>query len=79
VEQDERLIEQLIIGTRHKKVQEFLLGKDDELKLDDAIDIARPHEATQAHMEQLSTDSSAINSITHWHSQSHSQYKLSHN
>ena len=38
---EERLIEQLIIGTRHRKVQEKLLGKDGDLKLDDALDIAR--------------------------------------
>ena len=50
---EERLIEQLIIGTRHRKVQEKLLGKDGDLKLDDALDIARTCEATMVHMEQL--------------------------
>ena len=34
---EDRLIEQLIIGTREPKVQEALLGKDDKLKLDKAI------------------------------------------
>jgi len=42
----ERLIEQLIIGTRERKVQEVLLGKDDKLKLDKAMDIARTRETT---------------------------------
>ena len=50
---EERLIEQLTIGTRHRKVQEKLLGKDGDLKLDDALDIARTCEATMVHMELL--------------------------
>ncbi|KAL9976365.1 hypothetical protein ACROYT_G013660 [Oculina patagonica] len=45
-EMDEHLIEQLIIGTRERKVQENLLGKDERLKLDNAMDIARSREAT---------------------------------
>ena len=45
-ELEERLIEQLIIGTRERKVQEVLLGKDDKLYLDKAMDIARTMEAT---------------------------------
>ena len=50
---EERLIEQLILGTRHKKVQEKLLGKDGDLRLDEALDIARTCEATMVRMEQL--------------------------
>ena len=49
----ERLIEQLIIGTRHTKVQEKLLEKGEKLTLDTAIDVARTHEATLTHMKQL--------------------------
>ncbi|PIK48224.1 hypothetical protein BSL78_14910 [Apostichopus japonicus] len=56
----EKLIEQLILGTKHKKVQESLLGKDEKHTLDNAIDIARTHEATQLHMEEL-TNSSSVN------------------
>ena len=52
-ERSNRLIEQLIVGTRHKKIQEQLLGKDEKLTLDQAMDIARTHEATQSHMTQL--------------------------
>ena len=52
-ESDERLIEQIIIGTKHKKVQEKLLEKGEQLSLDEAIDIARTHEATLSQMEQL--------------------------
>ena len=43
-ELEERLIEQLIIGTRERKVQEVLLGKDDKLKLDKTMYIARTRE-----------------------------------
>ena len=50
---EERLIEQLIIGARHRKVQEKLLRKDGDLKLDDALDITGTCEATMVHMEQL--------------------------
>ena len=35
---EDRLVEQLIIGTREPKVQEALLGKEDKLKLDKAMD-----------------------------------------
>ena len=52
-ELETRLIEQLIFGTVHKKVQEILLSKDETLKLDDAVDIARTFEATKAHMEAM--------------------------
>ena len=50
-ETEERLIEQLIIGTKQKKVQERLLEKGEKLKLDIATDIARTNEATISHME----------------------------
>ena len=52
-ELEERLIEQLIVGTRERKVQEVLLGKDDKLKLDKAMDIARTKEATVNDMKSL--------------------------
>ena len=52
-EMEERLIEQLIIGTREQKVQEILLGKDEKLKLDKAMDIAQTREATVNDMKSL--------------------------
>jgi len=52
-EMEERLIEQLIIGTRERKVQENVLGKDEKLKLDKAMDIARTREATVNDMKSL--------------------------
>ncbi|XP_015779930.1 PREDICTED: uncharacterized protein K02A2.6-like [Acropora digitifera] len=42
-----------IIGMRERKVQEVLLGKDDILKLDKAMDIARTKEATVNDMKSL--------------------------
>ena len=50
---EERLIEQLIIGTRERKVEEVLLRKAEKLKLDKAMDIARTREATVNDMKSL--------------------------
>ena len=52
-EADERLIEQLIDGTKHKKIQERLLEKGEDLAFDKAIDIARTYKATQSQLDQL--------------------------
>ena len=49
----ERLIEQLIIGTKHRRVQGKLLENNESLCLDDAIDIARNYEMTHSNLEQL--------------------------
>lgn len=40
-----------LIGTSHRKVQQIMLGKDETLKLDDALDVARSYEATRTNME----------------------------
>ena len=56
-EVEERLIEQLVIGTRYKKVQEKLLEKGEKLTLDTATDTARTYEATLTHMKQLTSGS----------------------
>ena len=50
---EKHLIEQFIIRTRHRKVKEKLLGKDGDLKLDDALNIAHTCEATMVHTKQL--------------------------
>lgn len=55
-----RLIEQLIVGTPHKKVQEKLLCKDEKLTLDDALDVARTYEATKAHMSAFSATATGM-------------------
>ena len=49
----ERLIEQLIIGTKHRRVQGKLLENNEVLCLDDAIDIAGNYEITHSNLEQL--------------------------
>jgi len=51
----DRLVEQVIIGTKFPKVQERLLEKGMSLTLDQALDVARTYEATQAHMEKLTS------------------------
>ena len=50
---DKRLIEQLIAGTAYKGVQKDLLGKDNKLTLEKAIQRAERHEACETHMKQL--------------------------
>ena len=60
-----RLIEQIIVGTKHVAVQEKLLEKGDSLSsLDAALDIARTYEATKSHVAQLqSTSSSTVHGV----------------
>ena len=64
-ELEERLIEQLIIGTRERKIQEVLLGKDDKLKLDKAMDIARTREATVNDMKSLDQQGASAPARSH--------------
>lgn len=56
-ESDECLIEQLIIGTKHKKLQERLLEIYKQLTLYEDIDIPRTYEATQSQVEELDGES----------------------
>ena len=49
----DRLIEQLISGTRHQELQKDLLGKDKTLTIDKAVDTARTYEASIEHMKQF--------------------------
>lgn len=64
VETDERLVEQLIIGIRHSKMQEKLLGRDATLTLDGALDIVRTFEATVTDMQLFSGETS-IHPVQH--------------
>ncbi|KAL5019152.1 hypothetical protein ScPMuIL_004874 [Solemya velum] len=54
-EVQERLIEQLVVGTRHHEIQKDLLGKDINLTLAQATELGRVHEASIQHMHQLSS------------------------
>ena len=63
-EVDFRLVEQLIVGTRHKSVQEKLLEKGDTLSsLDAALEISRTHEATMSQMAQLSPSEVIVSAV----------------
>ena len=62
-EMNDRLIEQLIVGTRLKKVQEILLSKDEKLTLDTALDIARTQEATEANMKSLRSQAVNVDAV----------------
>ncbi|KAI8517626.1 hypothetical protein Bbelb_036430 [Branchiostoma belcheri] len=63
-ETKDRLVDQLIWGCIHKKVQKTLVGKSD-LTLKDAMDTARAFEATQKQMSSLSmqTGTSSSNRV----------------
>ena len=50
---EERIIEVLISGIKYPQTQKKLLGKDDKLKLQEALDICRTQEASVTHMAQL--------------------------
>ena len=50
---EERVIEQLVAGTKYQALQKELLGKDKSLSLDQAIALGRDHEASIVHMKQL--------------------------
>ena len=52
-EAEERLIEQLIVGTNLSELQKELLGRDDKLTLEQALNIGRTHKASISHMSQL--------------------------
>ena len=58
------MIEQLVVGVRHGKVEEKLLCRDDMQTLDAAMDVARTHEATLANMQQFSGDASSISHVS---------------
>jgi len=62
----DRLIEELIIGTREPRVQEALLGKDDELKLDKAMDIAKKQQGVSARSRETNIDAIRQNQNTQW-------------
>jgi hypothetical protein len=51
---EDRLLDQLIWGTNDPEVQKSLIGRDEKLTLNAAIDIARSYEATKRQMNTLS-------------------------
>ena len=52
-ERSQRILEQLIFGAAHGKIQQKLLTKGDELILDEAINIYQTFEANQQHMKRF--------------------------
>ena len=67
MEVNTRLIEQLIVGTKHVAVQEKFLEKGDAFaSLDAALDIARTYEATKAHVAQLQATPATAEVVLPW-------------
>ena len=75
-EMDDRLIEQLIIGTKYMKVQGRLLGKDEKLKLDAALDVASTHEATESHINMMKAVSNHKMNVDAVRRKTHTENKL---
>jgi hypothetical protein len=50
---EDRLLDQLIWGTNDPEVQKSLIGRDEKLTLNTAINIARSYEATKRQMNSL--------------------------
>ena len=53
VEFEDRVLDQLIWGSKNRDVQKALITRDKTLTLAAAIEIARSHEATSKHMRAL--------------------------
>ena len=56
-EVEDRVLDQLIWGSKNPDVQKSLIGRDKSLNLAGAIEIARSHEATSKHMKTLAGSS----------------------
>ena len=52
-EVEDRILDQLIWGSNNPEVQKSLIGRDEKLSLNNAIDIARSNEATKRQMNSL--------------------------
>ena len=52
-ETEERLIEQIITGTRHPELQKLLQSKSIELTLHEALNSGRTHEPSLNHLKQM--------------------------
>ena len=61
-----RVIEQIIDGTRHMEVQKELLGKPKTLTLEQALDEGRKHEASVSHMKQLAEAQGSAKTDVHF-------------
>lgn len=57
----ERILEQLIAGAIHEKVQEKLLAKDDKFTLNQAIDLCRTFKVNKAHIAEFTNERPQIN------------------
>ncbi len=62
-ETEERVIEQLIAGTKHKEVQRKLISKD-TLTLDEAVKVARSYEAVQGHLSDIRENEKSVGAVS---------------
>ncbi len=64
-EMEERIIEQIIAGTKDQDVQRKLISKDEKLTLYEAIKFARNYESTQGHLADIrdNHEDSSVNAV----------------
>lgn len=60
---DERLIDQLINATRVHDSRKELLKKDDKLTVEQALDICRTHEASEAHLQAFNSKKVGVDAV----------------
>ena len=60
MEVEDRVLDQLIWGSKKPDVQKYLIGQDKSLTLAGAIEIARSHKATSKHMKTLAGSSKSL-------------------
>ena len=71
LEFNERIIEQVITGTRHTEVQKDLLSKEVSLTMDQVLDVGRTHEASLQHIQQLKTAQGQDSQTVHFMKRAH--------
>ena len=74
-ETEDRMLDQLILGCSTPEAQKLLIGRDENLKLEEAAKIVRAHEATRRHMTTLNKTltSATVYSVDQDKSQSRSR------
>ena len=65
IERPHRILEQLIFGSSHPKVQEKMLVKGEDFTLDQAIDLCRTYEANRQHMADFKEEGQAGKATVH--------------
>ena len=63
---EDHMLDQMIWDLSSSEAQKILIGKDEKLKLNDAVSIVRNFEATRQHIQSLNSmnNSSSVNALS---------------